>query len=163
MKKIYTSLIVIINIFLSCNSVFAYKNDTLAECSAFNNNFNQKYGAQLLDNGETHNTVMKDKLYYMSSTYQMLIMAKISYLENWNLSSYDEFKKEIETSEFYSQIWYYDNKSMQRLGIGSLKIKISDNGCYEKFQNFGRSPGKEDEILKRFDVLAVYVEKMRGF
>ena len=159
----YKFLFFVFFLISSITNVFAYNNKTLAECSALNNNFNQKYGAQLLDNGETYNTVMKDKLYYMSSTYQMLIMSKVSYIENWNLKSYEEFRKEIDSSEFYSQMWSYDTKSMQGLSLGSLQIKISDNGCYEKFQKFGRSPGKEDEILKRFDVLSVYVEKLRGF
>jgi len=159
----YKFLFFVFFLISSITNVFAYNNKTLAECSALNNNFNQKYGAQLLDNGETYNTVMKDKLYYMSSTYQMLIMSKVSYIENWDLKSYEKFRKEMDSSEFYSQIWSYDTKSMQKLSIGSLQIKISDNACYEKFQNFGRSPGKEDEILKRFDIIAVYAEKLRGF
>ena len=73
--------------FAGNNPAFSYSNNALAECSALNNNFNQKYGAQLLDSGETYNSILNDKLYFVSSSYQSMLMAKISYLENWNLSS----------------------------------------------------------------------------
>ena len=148
---------------LGAHSAYAYTNDTLAKCSALNNNFNQKYGAQLLDNGYTHNTVLKDELYHASSVYQLMLMAKISHLESWNLSSYNRFLDEIESSEFYSKVWFYDNDAMQRLSLGELKIRMSEIACFNKFQGFARSPGEENIILKNFDKLTPYLQKMRGF
>lgn len=148
---------------LGCNNVFAYSNETLARCSALNNNFNQKYGAQLLDNGATYNTVYEDKLYYKSSTYQMILMAKIAYLEKWNLSSYNKFLSDLDKSEFYERVWDYDDNAMQKLSVGKLQLQISKNACYDKFQKFAHSPGKEDVIMKIFDTIVPYLERARGF
>lgn len=155
--------ITIFLVLLGCNDVFAQSTQTLAKCSALNNNFNHKYGAQLLDNGATYNTINEDKLYYKSSTYQMILMAKIAYLEKWNLSSYNNFIDEFDKSDFYSLVLDYDDISMQNLSVGKLQLQISQNACYDKFQKFVRSPGKEDKIMKIFDTIVPYLERARGF
>ncbi|MDC1136005.1 hypothetical protein OAT45_04780 [Alphaproteobacteria bacterium] len=147
----------------SANVAHAYTNDLLAKCSALNNNFNQKYGVKLLDSGETYNTVMNDKLYYASSAYQLLLMAKISHLEGWDISSYQNFLDEMENSKFYSRVWVYDTKTMQKLSTGKLQLRMSEMMCFNKFQEFGHSPGEEDIILKNFDTITPYIEKLRGF
>ena len=147
----------------SVNITHAYNNESLAKCGALNNNFNHKYGVQLLDRGETYNTVMNDKLYYASSAYQLLLMAKISHLEGWDISSYQNFLDEIESSKFYSRVWFYDSKAMQKLSTGKLQLRMSEMMCFNKFQEFGHSPGEENIILKNFDTIAPYVEKLRGF
>ena len=41
--------------------------------------------------------------------------------------------------------------------------KIRKKECFKKFQDFAKTPGKEDKILKNFDVIAPYVKQMRGF
>ena len=108
----------------SVNITHAYNNESLAKCGALNNNFNHKYGVQLLDRGETYNTVMNDKLYYASSAYQLLLMAKISHLGGWDISSYQNFLDEIESSKFYSRVWFYDSKAMQKIRLNNPQVDI---------------------------------------
>ena len=161
MKKNVCFTIMFLLIFIK--SLSAFDNESLAECSALNNNLNHKYGAQLLDKGETQNTVMNDNLYSASSAYQLVVMAKVSYLEGWNINSFKKFKSEINKSDFFGRVFYYDTTSMQRLSVGSLLTKIIKKECFKKFQDFAKTPGKEDKILKNFDVIAPYIKQMRGF
>ena len=161
MKKIILFNFIFLLIFIK--NVFAFEDENLAECSALNNNLNHKYGVQLLDKGETHNTVMKDNLYSASTAYQLVLMAKISYLEEWNLTSYNKFMSEINKSNFFGRVFYYDTIPMQRLSVGSLLTKIRKKECFQKFQNFAKTPGKENQILKNYDLIEPYLKKMRGF
>ena len=80
-------------VFLLSLNANAWDKNTVAKCSAYMNNFNHKYGAQLLDNGYTHNTVMEDSLYVSSMKFQIGFMSKTAFNEKWDLSSYDSFYK----------------------------------------------------------------------
>ena len=159
MKKFV--LLIFISILLKSTSVFA--NERLAECSALNNNLNHKYGSQLLDKGETQNTVMNDSLYKSSSIFQVGLMAKVSYTESWDLSSYKNFQSEFQKSDFFGRVFFYDTISMQRLSVGKLLQKVSKYECFKKFKNFIRTPGKKKIILDKYNLISTYLKKMRGF
>ena len=157
------SLFLFTAIVLSAQSVTAANQNIVAECSALNNNFNHKYGAKIMDKGATYDTVLDDKLYSASSTYQMVLMAKVSYTEKWKLNTYEQFVNSHQNSSFFSYVLFYDTIAMQKLTDGQLLYRMNKKQCFDKFQAFAKSPGIEDKILNNFDKIVPYIEKMRGF
>jgi hypothetical protein len=148
---------------VKATSAHAINSNEVAKCSNYMNNFNHKYGQQLLNNGYTHNTVYNDKLYAASMNMQLAFMVTVAFKENWDLSSYDNYIYKMRNSPMLKRVYRYDQKDVENMRVGDLKAQAFGAKCKIALNEYIGALKGEDSALEIFDQLAIYMEKMRGF
>lgn len=139
--------------------------NSTAECSVYMNFFNQKYGLQLIDKGYTHNTVMEDDLYNRSASYQFMFIVAASLHENWNVKSYDNFIDAFLDSEIMDIVGEYEiqHAGLSVKPVSNLMTLAMSPDCRFALDDYILHPDVKSRLLDRFDIIAPYVEKLRGF
>ena len=135
----------------------------LAECSAHMNNFNHKYGSHLLDNGYTHNTVNNDKLYYSSGSFQIGVHVQTAINENWNLNSYQAYRKSIKDSRITNLIFKYDTTEIQKLELSEMRARAFSTRCVDLLRSFIGANTTRETFEETTKMIMPFLEKMRGF
>ena len=150
---------------LSVPPLHASTLNSAAECSVYMNLFNQKYGLQLIDKGYTHNTVMEDDLYKRSASYQLMFIVAASLHENWNVQSYDNFIDAFLDSEIMDIVGEYEkqHKELSVKPVSNLMTLAMSPDCRFALDDYILHPDVKIRLLDRFDIVAPYIEKLRGF
>lgn len=150
---------------LSVTPLHATKLNNAAECSVYMNFFNQKYGLQLIDKGYTHNTIMEDDLYKRSASYQVMFIVAASLHENWNVQSYDNFLDAFLDSEIMDIVGEYEkqHKGLSVKPVSNLMTLATSPDCRFALDDYILHSDVKSRLLDRFDLVAPYIEKARGF
>lgn len=163
-KRIYVYLVLFNCFCFAGNSAaFALDLNDVAKCSNYMNNFNHKYGRQLLNNGYTHNTVYDDNLYAASMNMQLAFMVTVAFKENWDLSSYESYMNRMKNSPMLKRVYRFDTKNVENMGVGDLRSKAFGAKCKIALDDYIGALKGQQNALQIFDQLAVYMEKMRGY